>query len=206
MRVFRGLLLLAGLTLGGVGTPVFAAPAGDWPCIQAKVPELSLGAFWSGPPVDEAALKAWRETPEIAALVASVVSRRTPVEDAEKRVTDFAAARKDDKAGLTLVFAGAFAELNGLRATLINGIERFTRNQRQIAAQTNKDRAALQDILAAPEKTEQQRARIQELQTKIQWETRLHAERESTLRYVCETPVLLEQRLFAIARAIQNEM
>lgn len=199
----------AGLTVLALALPspsARAAPSGDWPCIQAKIERLSIAAFWSGPPVDEAALKAWRERPEVAQLVAAAISRRTPVEEAEKQVADFIAPRKSDKALLTLVFAGVFAELDGLRSTIIAGIERFTRSQRLLAEQTKKDRAELAPILATVQKSEQQRSRIQELQTKIQWETRLFAERENTLRYVCETPVLLEQRLFAIARVIQNEL
>lgn len=202
--LFRG-LLLSGIILSAAAGPARAAPHGDWPCIQPRVPELSLGAFWSGPPLDEA-MKTWREKPDVAALVTDVVSRRLPVEEAEKRITAFAAAHKEDKGALTLAFAGAFAELNGLRTRIVKGIERFTRNQRQLAESINKDRAELSTLGAAKEKTEPQRARIQELQTKIQWATRLHHERESTLRYVCETPVILEQRVFAIARAVQNEM
>lgn len=202
-RVF---IVLAALSFLLAAPALHAAPSGDWPCIQAKIPRLSIAAFWSGPPVDEAALKDWRLKPDVARQVASAISRRVPVEEAEKQVADFAAAHKSDKAALTWVFAGVFAELDGLRSTIIAGIERFTRSQRLLAEQTNKDRAELAPILAAPEKTEPQRARIQELQTKIQWETRLFNERQNTLRYVCETPVLLEQRIFAIARAIQNEM
>ena len=40
----------------------------------------------------------------------------------------------------------------------------------------------------------------------MQWQIRVHKEREGTVRYVCETPVLLEQRIFAIARAVQGAM
>jgi len=25
----------------------------DWPCTQAKVPEISLAAVWAGPPLDD---------------------------------------------------------------------------------------------------------------------------------------------------------
>jgi hypothetical protein len=186
--------------------PVQAAPSGDWPCIQPRNPALSIATYWSGPPLDEGAAQAWRDKPDVAKLVTSVVSRRVPVEDAEKMIADYAGAHKDDKNGLALVFAGAFAELNSLRTRIVQGIERFARNQRSLAEDLNKARAELSALGAAKEKTEQQRARIQELQTKIQWETRLHGERQNSLRYVCETPVLLEQRIFAIARAVQNEM
>jgi hypothetical protein len=29
----------------------------DWPCVQAKVPEISLAAVWAGPPLDDVAEK-----------------------------------------------------------------------------------------------------------------------------------------------------
>jgi hypothetical protein len=195
----------AALAGAGVGPAALAAPGDDWPCVQPRVPELSLGAFWSGPPLDTANT-AWHDQPDIAKLVTSVVSRRTPIDDAEKQIADFAGSHKDDKAALPLVFAASFAELNSLRTQIVHGIERFARNQRQLSDEINKARAELNPLTAAAEKTDQQRARIQELQTQIQWQTRLHRERESALRYVCETPVLLEQRVFAIARAVQNEM
>jgi hypothetical protein len=205
-RTLAGLLTAFALTCAG-SHPSLAAPSGDWPCIQPRIPELSVATFWAGPPIDEGAVKAWRDNPDVAHLVTSIVSRRTPVETAETMIADFAGAHKDDKAGLmTLVFAGAFSELNTLRTQIVHGIERFTRNQRALSDTINKDRAELGDLTKPGEKTDQQRARIQELQTKVQWETRLHKERESTQRYVCETPVLLEQRVFSIARAVQNEM
>lgn len=194
------------LAVAAASQPTHSAPTADWPCIQPRVPSLSLATFWSGPPIDEATAKAWRDKPEIAAVVTGVVSRRTPVEEAEKLIADFAAGHKGDKDGMTLVFAGAFSELNTLRTQIVTGIERFARGQQRLSDGLNATRAELSKLTAAAEKTEQQRARIVELQTKVQWDTRLHNERESTLRYVCETPVILEQRIFSIARAVQNEM
>ncbi len=204
---FCGAVLVGLATLAAaVWQPVKAAPSGDWPCVQPRNPELSIATFWSGAPLDENAAKAWRDSPEVAKLVTTVVSRRIAVEDAETMIADYASTHKDDKNSLALIFAGAFAELNSLRTRIVHGIERFARNQRSLAEDLNKARAELSALGAAKEKTEQQRARIQELQTKIQWETRLHNERQNSLRYVCETPVLLEQRIFSIARAVQNEM
>ena len=36
----------------------------------------------------------------------------------------------------------------------------------------------------------------------LDWNTRIFQDRQQALTYVCETPVLLEQRVFALARAI----
>jgi len=43
-----------------------------------------------------------------------------------------------------------------------------------------------------------------ELNEQIDWDTRIYEEREQSLRYVCETPVLLEQRLFQIGRHVSQ--
>ena len=32
----------------------------DWPCTQAKVPDISLAAVWAGPPLDDASQK-WKD-------------------------------------------------------------------------------------------------------------------------------------------------
>ena len=41
---------------------------------------------------------------------------------------------------------------------------------------------------------------------RIQWDTRIFEERRKTISYVCEVPVLIEQRLFALAREIQQSL
>ena len=50
-------------------------------------------------------------------------------------------------------------------------------------------------------------ARLQdELVGRVEWDTRIFDERSKTIGYVCEVPVLIEQRLFALARAIQQAL
>jgi len=44
------------------------------------------------------------------------------------------------------------------------------------------------------------------LSEQLNWDTRVYDEREQSLRYVCETPVLLEQRLFALGRHIAEHL
>jgi hypothetical protein len=41
---------------------------------------------------------------------------------------------------------------------------------------------------------------------KLQWDYRLFEERRRTLSYVCDVPTAIEQRLFALAREIQNNL
>ena len=52
------------------------------------------------------------------------------------------------------------------------------------------------------ETTEDSRA----LESQFAWDRRIFEERSQALTYVCETPVLLEQRLFEIARRIQARL
>ena len=44
--------------------------------------------------------------------------------------------------------------------------------------------------------------RIDALEGEIDWSTRIFQDRQQSLTYVCETPVILEQRAFALGRAI----
>jgi hypothetical protein len=194
-------------------TALAAAPATagppkdkDWPCIQRKVVNLSAGALWQGPPLD-VAIEKWRDDPEVAALVPRLVSRRVSVEQAGTLVKTFADALKTDKEQrLTLVFAGVFSELDRLRSDIIRGIERLTRNQRRRVDEIQVTRRQMDEITGKAEKTQEDRVRLTELEQQLFWQLRIHEERESTLLYICETPVLLEQRAFALGQAIQEAM
>ena len=40
----------------------------DWPCTQAKVPEISLAAVWAGPPLDDVSGK-WKNDAKVLSLI-----------------------------------------------------------------------------------------------------------------------------------------
>ena len=54
--------------------------------------------------------------------------------------------------------------------------------------------------------TAEQQTRRAELEEQILWDSRIYDERERSLTYICEQPVLLEQRIFALAREIMNHL
>src|ERR1700733_4888062 len=84
----RSLLLCALACLIGISPAVAADPRyPDWPCAQAKVPEISLAAVWDGPALDDAAAK-WKDDAKVSALVPRLAARRTPLDQAEKMVTE----------------------------------------------------------------------------------------------------------------------
>ena len=65
----------------------------DWPCAQAKVPEISLAAVWAGPPLDDVAEK-WKDDAKISPLVSKLAARRTPLEEAQKAITEYLAGSR----------------------------------------------------------------------------------------------------------------
>ena len=45
--------------------------------------------------------------------------------------------------------------------------------------------------------------RVDALEEQVDWDERIYTDRQRSLTYVCETPVLLEQRLYAISKLLQ---
>ena len=175
----------------------------DWPCAQAKVPEISLAAVWAGPPLGDAEEK-WKNDPKVSALVEKVAARKTPLDDAQKAIAEFLSAPGTDKATAgKLVFAGLFEQLNAERSSVMSGLERVTRKQRQAADKVRSDTIALQALQDA---TSPDQSKIGELSNALIWETRIFEDRRRVVKFVCEVPTTIDQRLFALGRAIQQEI
>ena len=175
----------------------------DWPCAQAKVPEISLAAVWAGPPLDDVGTK-WKDDAKVGALVPKLAARRTPLEDAQKAITELLAASAANKAATgTLLFAGLFDTLNAQRSQVLNGLERVTRKQREAADKIRSDTLALQALQDA---SPPDQAKIDELGNQLVWETRIFEDRRRVIKFVCEVPTAIDQRLFALGRTIQQEM
>ena len=174
----------------------------DWPCIQRKVPELSVVSVWTGPPVEEAFTR-WREHADVVSLVNDVAARRMPLEEATAAIASFAHRLPADVKAerLTMLFAGLFQTLDRERKDVIAGIERYGRKQKEMAEQIRADMARASDLAASGASTQ-----AAELQNQLIWETRIFNERRDSLTFVCEVPTSIEQRLFVLARAIGNEL
>ena len=196
-------LSLAALTLLASATATLAVDPRypDWPCNQIKVPELSAAAVWAGPPIDDVG-DAWQNDPTIRDLVAQVAARRTSLDEAEKAITDyFASASADKQAKAKLLFAGIFTTLNRERTVVMDGIERFARLQKQSAERIRAEVSEMRALQDAPNHDE---AKVGDLGNKINWETQVFQDKRKTIGYVCEVPTIIEQRLGALARAIQQ--
>ena len=174
----------------------------DWPCAQAKVPEISLAAVWAGPPLDDVSGK-WKDDAKVSALVVQLAARRTPLEEAQKAITEYLNGAADKTASGKLLFAGLFDILNGQRSQVMNGLERVTRKQREAADKIRADTLVLQAVQG---ETPPDQAKIDDLGNQLLWQTRIFEDRQRVIKFVCEVPTAIDQRLFALGRTIQQEI
>ncbi|MGQ0686110.1 hypothetical protein [Bradyrhizobium sp.] len=200
-RTAIGIVFLIAASTGGCLAADPRYP--DWPCVQAKVPEISLAAVWAGPPLDDAANK-WKNDAKVSALVSKLAARKTLLEEAQQAITEFLAGSAAEKAETgKLLFAGLFETLNAQRNSVLSGLERVTRKQREAADKIRSDTLALQALQGA---SPPDQPKIDELSNQLVWETRIFEDRRRVIGFVCEVPTAIDQRLFALARVIQQEM
>jgi hypothetical protein len=204
MKIF--VMFFAFLTIGAV-LPLSAHAAGppdpNWPCVQPKVPQMSAAAMWDGPSIADVG-NAWQDDPKIADLVVRLAARRTPLDAAQKAIAGFVTgspAERQDKA--KKLFAGLFDTLNQQRSEVMSGIERVDRKQKDLADKIRSDVTLLHEL---EDKPEQDQSRINSLASEVEWSTRIFEDRRKTIRYVCEVPTVIEQRVFALARAIRQTL
>jgi hypothetical protein len=203
VRRFRCRVAVAALLCAGLPSASDAADPRhpDWPCAQAKVPDISVAAVWDGPPIEQAA-DTWQNEPKVKDLVTRLAARRTPMEEARKSIVEFVTgdvAAKADKG--KQLFAGLFETLNSQRSVVMNGLERSARSERQLAEQIKSDVSAVREL---QDKSPPDQAKIDELAARVEWEMRIFEDRRKTIRYACEVPVIIEKRLFALSRTIRQ--
>ncbi|MCO5064495.1 MAG: hypothetical protein M9924_08745 [Rhizobiaceae bacterium] len=182
--------------------PAQAAQGTDpsWPCIQRKVPELSMGQIWNGPDLTPAAQN-WEEDKDVAELVAELSARRMPVADAQAEIRNLPQTLGPDRLGerLRMLVQGLFDHMNRERSQVISGIGRYAQKQRDLAAELRKEASQLGELHAKPDADAKQ---IAAMTDRLNWETRIFEERVQSLTYVCEVPTIIEQRLYALAKTI----
>lgn len=196
------LLAIAMLSIAG---PLQAASFDDpeWPCIQRKVPTLSPGQMWAGPAITEE-VEALARDPQIAQLASRLALRRVTIEEAEALIADFADGLEGARnTQLTALFARSFQLISDERSVIMSGIGRYARKQEALSQQIDTRRAEISQLEAAEPPDYD---KIEELQDYLTWDERIFRERSQSLTYVCETPVILEKRIFALARAIQSHL
>lgn len=195
-------LALAALILAP-GLPGHAADFSDptWPCVQRKVETLSLGLMWPTP-VDPAAAagdKALQD--DVAELASYLALRRVDLEEARPRVEAFAETYPDRPEALGLVFADVFDTLSKRRARIIDGIAKFSLSQIALAEKIDGMRAEMDQIMS---RETPDYDRVDALEEQLDWDQTIYSDRQQSITYLCETPTLLERRLYSIAQMLQQ--
>lgn len=168
----------------------------DWPCIQRRQPSLSVGQVWSGPATDDIDPEV-AQSPDVRHLGQILALRRTTMEEAEALIADFASDH--DQVALTALFLESFNHIQKQRDAIMAGITRYAHKQAQLDARIDDLR---HEFTALTKAEPQDFDRIDRTEEQIEWSTRIFQDRQQSLTYVCETPTILEQRAFALGRAI----
>lgn len=192
--------------VAAITSPASAAQGNDpdWPCIQRKVPTLSLGQIWAGSELPDAAAD-WSKDAAITALVTELAARRVPLAEAQQKIRDYAESLPDGEREprMYMLVQGLFDRLNRERSQIIAGIARYAHRQRDMAEFLRQEASAV-DILRTKADADPNEVELRSNRLAIQ--TRIFQERARSLSFVCEVPTLLEQRLFALTRTISEAL
>ncbi|WP_297770973.1 hypothetical protein [uncultured Roseovarius sp.] len=151
--------------------------------------------MWPHPPVNQAAANALSD--EADRLAELLALRRITLEEAESAVD--AASSELDQAEYTAIFTDVFETLNQRRGVIMAGITRYARNQARMAEEIDSIRSEINQLLQADTPDFD---RIDALEEDLDWRERVFDDRRRSLTYACETPVLLEKRLYSLAQIL----
>jgi hypothetical protein len=205
MMKFSGFILAVFVALAALPAPLRAADKRypDWPCVQPKVPEMSAAAMWDGPSIADVG-NSWQDDPKLKDLVVRLAARRTPLDVAEKMAADFVTGNNEEKQDKAKkLFVGLFDTLSQERSEVMSGIERVSRNEKELGDKIRSDVDTLHQL---EDKPGEDQSKVTALANQVEWSTRIFEDRRKTIRYVCEVPTVIEQRVFALARAIRKTL
>lgn len=196
---FPGLVLGAALMLGTAlpgQAETFTDP--EWPCVQRKVETLSLGVMWPAP-VDDQPLS--REGKDLADQISL---RRVDLETAEAEIARWISAHPGlDPAEPGRIFRASFERLSSTRSRIMSGIVTYAQKQTQLSARIE---AAREEFATVEASETPDFDRLDTLEEQIAWDERIFQDRQRALTYVCETPVLIEKRIYALSRLLQEAL
>ncbi|MDX8481120.1 hypothetical protein RFN28_22045 [Mesorhizobium sp. VK24D] len=176
----------------------------DWPCMQRKVPQLSLRQVWNGPELPPAA-KDWSEDASVSALVEEVAARKLPIADAQRKIRDFAASLPAEQLApkMAMLVQGMFDHMDAERSHVISGISRYAHRQLEIAAELRKEASDLDALRAKPDADQDE---VERQIDQLNFDTRIFSERAQSLTYVCDVPTIIEQRLYQLSKTVSETL
>ena len=87
------------------------------------------------------------------------------------------------------------------RGLSIGGIGEFSLGQIALSEKIDSARAEMDSQMA---QAEPDFDRVDALEEQVDWDQRIFTDRQKTITYLCETPTLLEKRLYAISQMLQE--
>jgi hypothetical protein len=196
----RALCIGAGLAFCAGSQTTFAQDT-DWPCVQRLMPKLEPGLVWSGPALEPVA----QPRPELQVAARRLIDVKLPPEAVTADVKSFAEQQPEAERpkALAQLFALSFDWLNDERGRVLRGIHRYAAGQKKLADRIVEETRTLEKLQAAPAPND---AAIVDVRSARDWDLRIYADRQKSLSLICEQPVELEQRAFALARIIQDQL
>jgi hypothetical protein len=206
--------LLVAFVNGVTSTPIdahpttaaaVAKPVPSWPCEERKIVSLSPYAFWSGPEIEEA--NNWKEADGIPLLVYELVSRKTSMDEAARRIARFAKRNEQErKQRLVLLFSGVFAETNRVYGEVVQGIERNAKRREERWAELVRTQADISDLTSRASFSDQDVSQLNAKMTRAAWLKRVWAQPDQSMKIACEVPHSLEARLYDLAKLIEDQL
>ncbi|PCJ08132.1 MAG: hypothetical protein COB16_09015 [Rhodobacteraceae bacterium] len=183
--------------------PAHAADYSDpsWPCVQRKVETLSLGLMWPFPLIQNAEAADEQVIRDGADLADTLALRRVDLDDVDGAMQAFVDRHGGSPEVLGLVFGQVFDTLSTRRTRIINGIGDFSLGQISLSKRVDSVRAKMDIALAAADPDYD---KIDVLEEQLDWDQIIYTDRQRSITYLCETPTLLERRLFRIAQMLQH--
>ena len=143
-------------------------------------------------------------SPAADELATQLALRRVSIDEATRLVADFAKATPNAGADVYgTIFHTVFDRISDRRSLIIRGITRYAHNQTAMADRIKANQAEMDKLTTSGSKDFD---RMDKLEEQIAWDERIYRDRGKSLTYVCETPVILEKRVYAIAKLLQQNM
>ena len=91
--------------------------------------------------------------------------------------------------------------------TVMSGIVKYQKSQKERAKELERQTTQISELESKlPPGVHEDTPEIAALREKFNWAQRIFQERQSNIPLACELPVLIEERLYALARAIRADM
>ncbi len=187
----------------GMGLPAVSADFSDptWPCVQRKVENLSLGLMWPFPVDDSQKIADEALQKRAGDLADAFALRRIELDDLRPQAQALAESAGGDAVVLGQIFARSFGTLNKRRTRIIAGIGDFSLSQIALADQIEGARVEMTALMSAENPDFD---KVDKLEEQLDWDQLIHSDRQRNIQYLCESPVLIERRLFEIAQMLRT--